>query len=324
MEVAVVLGTILRILCDSALLCIRSHFKPGDIVNNLAGHIQTASSFSLLAFLPLGPKVSYWWSHREYIMCILLWDPPILHGESMWRKRTWTGMLQGNACSVILRVMAKSILMVVIQVVIPFLCLVFPLLAPFAFLVKMQALPDVDRFQHWSSSEWLAFLGVLNQTSKLWDINMVEQHAMLRLFRDNTEKALRKQGDEEGDAKPGQIMGEIGAGACQSLGKLRALIFMSNLDSTLLDTMLNQFVTVSHRSEEKAELQAPISELKTAQEHTFLGSVLGHQVEIVESKMAHVAIIEASPPEGCLRRPGFWANNQFVACYETPSIPTRP
>lgn len=319
-----VLGTILRILCDAALLCVRSKLEPGDIVNNLAGHIETASSFSLLAFLPLGPKVSYWWSHREYIMCILLWDPPILHGESMWRKQTWTGMIQGNTFSVILRVIAKSILMIVIQVVVPFLCLVFPLLAPFAFLVKMQALPDVNKFQHWSSSEWLAFLGVLNQTSKLWDINMVEQNAMLRLFRDNTEKALRKQGDEEGDAKPGQIMREIAGGACQSLGKLRALIFMSNLDSSLLDTMLNQFVTVSHRSEEKAELQSPISELRKSQEHTFLGSVLGHQVEVVESKMAHDAVVEDIPPGGCLRRPGFWANNQFVACYETPYIPTIP
>lgn len=241
-ELVVVVGHAFRVLGDCCLLMIDVRgMNPGVLVGILAHNLDVVSSFSLLAFLPLPPKVSYWIAHREYFMSMIVFDPPLLNGRlSLWSPSTWD--LDGLGC------MAKAgkglccfICLFIVQVLVPIGYCTFPFLAPVAFLVKMKGLPPVTTFRNWGFDEYVGFAGVLNQTGKLWDVELVEQRAMLWIFRQNVEHLDK--------VVPGQLSQEIGQAAIDELGWLDAAILMLSLDSVALGKILSEFVSVSRHAE---------------------------------------------------------------------------
>lgn len=124
---------------------------------------------------------------------------------------------------------------IVVQVLVPLAAVIFPILAPFAFLTKMESLPNPKEFDHWTPIMWVNFIGVLNQTGKLWHVNSVEQRAVLRMMRG------------EVGCKPGKLIAEISSAAVEELGWRRATVFMVNLDSSTLESIFGEFLMVFKR-----------------------------------------------------------------------------
>eukprot|EP00929_Paragymnodinium_shiwhaense_P100033 TRINITY_DN6203_c0_g1_i1.p1 TRINITY_DN6203_c0_g1~~TRINITY_DN6203_c0_g1_i1.p1 ORF type:complete len:354 (+),score=28.23 TRINITY_DN6203_c0_g1_i1:111-1172(+) len=241
MEVIVVVGHALRVLADCLLfLSKNSQMNQGVHVGVLAHNLEVASSFSCLAFLPVPPKVSYWVAKRRYFLSVLILDPPVLNGRlSVLRPSTWD-LQEYGCCGKIAAGLCYVLVLGTVQIIIPMGYCILPFLAPVAFLVKMASLPKVSVFHTWTRAEWATFAAVLNHTGKIWDVEMVEQRSILKLFRRNVEHLDK--------VVPGQVLQEIGQAAVDTIGWVDAAMLMSSIDSEALGDILSKFIFVNKRA----------------------------------------------------------------------------
>mmetsp|Transcript_63151 Transcript_63151/g.124872 ORF Transcript_63151/g.124872 Transcript_63151/m.124872 type:complete len:378 (-) Transcript_63151:212-1345(-) len=234
------------------LLCGIKRPHPAFVLRAWVETLELAGNFSMLSYLPLPPKLTYWWNHHEVFLHKLL-HPSILAGRSIYKAETWRNMLQSennSSRAQILRAVRGVLvvpLLLITQVLVPLCMLAFPLLAPGAFLVKMEGLPDVRYINDWDRSAWLSFLGVLNQASDMWDVDMVEQRAMLSLvFVVDTEK--QSSAGAVYEQKLDEFKQELAKAILHELGLIRAGVLLAAQDCFVLAFLLHRFLPLRHRA----------------------------------------------------------------------------
>lgn len=182
-EFAIVGFTILRIFADVILVLNLKRFSFIQI-NVLADNMKIASSFSLLEFLPVPSKLAYWYQNRERLKLEYVTEPPLLFGHSIFRPCELTQhAMETSGLARPLMVVGLPFIwfcFITIQILVPMALIVFPLMSIPAFLIKMSGLPSTVGVGNWTGSEWITLLGVLNQTSKLWDVGQIEKVAVFR------------------------------------------------------------------------------------------------------------------------------------------------
>jgi len=252
-EVVVVMGCAVAVVTMLLLLlCGIKRPHPAFVLRALVETLELAGNFSMLSYLPLPPKLTYWWNHHEVFVHKLL-HPSILAGRSVYKAKTWREMLKSENNSSrakilrAVRVVLVPPLILITQVLAPLCILAFPLLAPGAFLVKMEGLPDVRHINDWDRSAWLSFLGVLNQASDMWDVDMVEQRAMLSLvFVVDTEKTSAAGAVYE--TKLDEFKQELARAILRELGLIRAGVLLAAQDCFVLAFLLHRFLPLRHRA----------------------------------------------------------------------------
>jgi len=234
------------------LLCGIKRPHPAFVLRAWVETLELAGNFSMLSYLPLPPKLTYWWNHHEVFLHKLL-HPSILAGRSIYKAESWRDMLQSennSSRAKILRAVRGVLvvpLLLITQVLVPLCMLAFPLLAPGAFLVKMEGLPDVRYINDWDRSAWLSFLGVLNQASDMWDVDMVEQRAMLSLvFVVDTEK--QSSAGAVYEQKLDEFKQELAKAILHELGLIRAGVLLAAQDCFVLAFLLHRFLPLRHRA----------------------------------------------------------------------------
>jgi len=163
----------------------------------LADNVNIAAGFSLLPFLIVPSKLSYWWSNRQRIWQEYVKEPPLLFGRSLWTDPSLSFVadyLEGRHLSWCIWYPGLLACFFTIQVLVPVALLVFPLLSIPAFLVKMDSLP---RLRHaWAIGDIIPLFGVLNQVSKVWDTESIEKTAIMgflsRVLEENQETMVNR------------------------------------------------------------------------------------------------------------------------------------
>jgi hypothetical protein len=185
-EFAIVWASAVRIPSDILLI---SKFRAANlpdlrptVMQTLNDNLDIAASFSILEFLPVPSKLQYWWSHRQRIWQKYFVKPPVMQGESIWDpeklNRTFRETFDITKVSMLTRIIVVPVLLLcffVVQVVVPIFLSIAPFLAFPAFLVKMQALPNVTELAMWRLGPWITAMGVANQVSKMWSVDIFEK-----------------------------------------------------------------------------------------------------------------------------------------------------
>lgn len=219
-------------------------------------NLKIASGFSLLAFVPVPPKLLYWLKYRKRLWQLLVKDPlflrrvPSLTNKSTWHRLNfsfWREHLNLPAPLLfpiwLFLMLIWFICVFTVQVLIPLSLPFLVVLAPIAFMVKMEALPPVHEVGDWLSSDWLTFFGTLNQTAKVWAIGEVEQTAVMTMMNKELQTKSKRP-------KPGQLMSELSQAMVQELGVLRACVLSVSLDAKTMSQVFGRFLIFDPEGED--------------------------------------------------------------------------
>lgn len=142
-EALVVWFSVLRVIADVIIIYFMG--SGGYIqIQILADNVNIAAGFSLLPFLIVPSKLSYWWGNRQRIWQEYVKEPPLLFGRSLWTDPSLSFVgeyLEGRHLPWCIWYPGLLACFFTIQVLVPVALLVFPLLSIPAFLVKMDSLP---------------------------------------------------------------------------------------------------------------------------------------------------------------------------------------
>lgn len=224
----------------------------GGFMQIFVSNLKITSGFSLLTFMPVPPKLLYWFTQRDRLWRLLVKEPPLLRSVTgLHEKRAWTKhrcSQDFSKCKGFLKLPAPLVFPIwllslgvwfvsvfVVQVIIPMSLPILVAVAPIAFLVKMASLPDVHDFGNWSSNDWLMFLGTVNQTAKVWSIGEVEQTAAMTIMESELQTKDKKP-------KSGQLMQELGRAAVQEIGLVRTCVLSVSLDAHSMAAIFGRFL----------------------------------------------------------------------------------
>jgi len=210
--------------------------------------MMITSNFSLLAYVPVPSKLSYWQKHSKRYLQEIIWDPPVLRNfpsfttvekwhrlRFSWMRRNLMKKLPAVLAFPIwlFLLMTWFIAVFTVQIIKPLVGVLCPIVAIFGFMVKMQSLPDVSLFGEWTQWEWMSFFGILNQAGKTWDICSVERVLTMTLL--NCELS----------ARPGELVDEVFDAAVEELGVYRTAVLSMSVDGTVLGDIMNFFLKVT-------------------------------------------------------------------------------
>lgn len=178
-EGVIVVFHVLRILAD--LIIIPFMIQPGIMMRQLIYNLNTVSSFSFLEYLPFPAKVLYWWEHKKRLYDEFVANPPLLQCTGPIKETIEARLphsCQWIKCmgEILLRLSVRTI-----QYLTPVAIPLFVLLSLPACAVKVNVLPTSTPFPWgWGCHEWLVFIGVLNQMTKVWNVRHVEVVALFQ------------------------------------------------------------------------------------------------------------------------------------------------
>jgi len=223
-------------------------------------NLKIASGFSLLAFVPVPPKILYWVKHYKRFLQLFVTDPLLLRRPfgvpGLFSPSRWQSLSYSNVKSIIklptplafpiyvLLICLWFVCVFTVQILIPMGLPLLVLLAPIAFLVKMEALPPVYEVGQWPSGYWLTFLGTLNQSAKVWSIADVEQVASMTIMNNELQTKGRKP-------KPLELLTELSCASVEELGLFKACVLGVSLDAAMISKIFGRFLVFDPEGEDE-------------------------------------------------------------------------
>lgn len=249
-EAFIIIGSLVRAFTDIGTIWL---MKDAILVTSLLrDNLTVAGGFSALMFLPVPSRMADWFARRRALLSFYVIDIPAVHGLSIfncsWVPKVQERHQQRDGCMrifTLVELLVLPLIVLTMQVVVPFCLLVLPFVSPLAFMVKMASLPDIKSFETWDLKRWFRFAGVINQTSHIYDMNAISQHAMFALFCETLSKSACDSDDdgsyecEYDEFQPYVVDWCITKAAVSCIGKWKAVIYLCTMDQTVLRKLLS-------------------------------------------------------------------------------------